>query len=134
MKNAEPRRALQFRVQLEEIQPPVWRRILVPDHLNLLELHEVLQEVFGWEDYHLHQYTIHGTEYGDPENDEYDEMEIHDETEVSLRRLGLRTGESFTYTYDFGDNWTHTLRLEKIVPVEGRKKPAGTPRSWWPSP
>lgn len=122
MKNAEPRRALQFRVQLEEIEPPVWRRILVPDHINLLELHEILQETFGWEDYHLHQYTIRGTEYGDPQNDEYDEMDIHDETAVPLRELGLRTEESFTYTYDFGDNWTHTLRLEKVVPVEGRKR------------
>ncbi|MEE9307525.1 MAG: plasmid pRiA4b ORF-3 family protein [Spirochaetia bacterium] len=119
MKKGELQRAWQIRVELEEVWPPVWRRILVSDRINLLELHEVIQEVFGWEDYHLHSFKIHGVEYGDPEHDDFD---IHDETETSLRALGLTPGESFTYTYDFGDGWTHTLRLERILPVQDRKR------------
>jgi hypothetical protein len=116
------KKALQIRIELDGIWPRVWRRILVPDSITLLELHGVIQEVFGWEDYHLHQYNIRGVEYGNPENDEFGDWDIHDETEVSLRELGLTPRESFTYNYDFGDDWMHTLRLERILNMEGRKR------------
>ena len=122
MKTDKSKKALQIRVELEGTWPPVWRRILIPDTITLLKLHGVIQEVFGWEDYHLHQYSIRGVEYGDPDNDEIGDLDIHDETEISLRELGLAPQESFTYTYDFGDNWTHTLRLERILNVEGKKR------------
>jgi hypothetical protein len=122
LNRGEPRKAWQIRAQLDGVWPPVWRRILIPDRITLLELHEVIQEAFGWEDYHLHQYTVGGIEYGDPDNDEYGDLDIHDETAVPLRELGLSHGESFTYIYDFGDNWTHTLRLERVLTVEDRKR------------
>ena len=47
----------QFKVTLKESDPPIWRRIQVPD-LTLGELHDVLQVVMGWEDGHLHQFII----------------------------------------------------------------------------
>jgi len=122
MKSAEHVKAWQMRIDLDGAWPPVWRRILVPGGINLLELHEIIQDAFGWEDYHLHQYIIRGVEYGDPENDEYGDWDIHDETVISLSELDLAPGESFSYTYDFGDNWTHTLRVERILTVEGRKR------------
>jgi len=32
-------------------------------------------------------------------------------------------GMSFSYIYDFGDDWTHTLTVEKILPLEGYAEP-----------
>ena len=122
LQQGKPGNAWQMRIDLDGAWPPVWRRILVPGSINLLELHEIIQDVLGWEDYHLHQYIIRGVEYGDPENDEYGDWDIHDETEISLSELGLAAGESFSYTYDFGDNWNHTLRVERILTVEGKKR------------
>jgi hypothetical protein len=44
-------------VQLEGAFPPVWRRVEAASDLGLDDLHDVLQVVFGWEDYHLHRFT-----------------------------------------------------------------------------
>jgi hypothetical protein len=48
----------QLEVTLEGTHPPIWRRILVPGNTTLLKLHDILQIVMGWRDYHLHQFTI----------------------------------------------------------------------------
>src|SRR5437868_7406752 len=58
------RSVLQLRISLRGLSPPVWRRVLVPDHLTLAHLHSVIQVVMGWTDEHLHQFTIRGRRYG----------------------------------------------------------------------
>jgi len=116
------RKAWQIRVDLTGIRPPVWRRILVPDHIHLLALHELIQAAFGWQDYHLHEFEIHGARYGDPETNEFGEFDLIDERETELRELGLTEGDRFTYEYDFGDSWRHTILLEKILTVEKRAR------------
>lgn len=42
--------AYQLRVALVDTKPAVWRRVVVPVEITMLQLHEVLQVVFGWED------------------------------------------------------------------------------------
>lgn len=118
MKSAEPVKVYQFKVTLNNIHPPVWRRILVSDKSTLLDLHDVIQDVFGWLDKHLHEFTIQDVHYGDPANDDYGGFDIEKEKKVKLRKLNLREGARFTYEYDFGDSWQHTLVLEKILPFE----------------
>src|SRR5512132_1407449 len=58
---------IQAKVTLQDIEPPIWRRLLLPPSLNLAELHHVLQAVFGWRDEHLHEFIIGGLVYGAPE-------------------------------------------------------------------
>jgi len=48
----------ELRVELEDIKPPVWRRILVPAKITLAKLHDLLQLVMGWTDSHLHLFQI----------------------------------------------------------------------------
>lgn len=56
----------------------------------------------------------------------YDDMGL-DETKVKLSDLVHREKDKFTYTYDFGDNWGHTLTVEKIVqPKTGVQYPICT--------
>ena len=116
----------QFKVTLKESDPPIWRRIQVPD-CTLGELHEVLQVVMGWEDCHLHQFIVRGESYGplDPEDALWD-MEKHDEEEISISqivKMGRKT--RFTYEYDFGDSWQHEIVLEKTLGAraEGQVSP-----------
>ena len=40
-----------------------------------------------------------------------------DPTTVDLRDFQFRVRERFLYTYDFGDNWEHEIRVEKVLPV-----------------
>jgi hypothetical protein len=41
------------------------RRLVVPHHFNLRELHLVLQAALGWTNSHLHEFEIGGLRFGD---------------------------------------------------------------------
>jgi hypothetical protein len=108
----------QLKITLDDIHPPVGRRFLVSSNITLGKLHDVIQIVMGWQDYHLHMFTIDGHIYGDPEDDEFGDLGTLDELDYRLRKVVLREGQQFHYEYDFGDGWRHTLRLEKILPPD----------------
>ena len=114
----------QIKVTLDDTHPPIWRRIQVPGNTTLLKLHDILQIVMGWEDYHLHMFTIEGTIYGDPADDEYGDLGTVDEARFKLNQVIHREGQRLSYEYDFGDSWDHTLLVEKILlPQEGVRYP-----------
>ncbi len=54
----------QVRVTLRHIDPPVWRRLLVPASIRLDRLHRVIQAAMGWQDYHLHVFNHETGHYG----------------------------------------------------------------------
>jgi hypothetical protein len=76
--------AVQLRVTIADIEPPIWRRMLVPWTWNLGQLHPVIQAALGWWDYHLHQFVIGGLRYGDVE--QIGEPEFEATPEVSTRQ------------------------------------------------
>lgn len=108
-----------LRVALDEIKPPIWRRIVTPASIPLDLLHDVLQVTMGWEDYHLHQFTLGSrrfTEFTDDDN--HDDPDIgEDERGMVLGQFISRPRQKFTYTYDFGDGWRHTITLEKVEAI-----------------
>src|ERR1700749_2785197 len=106
---------LQFRLSLVEVSPTVWRRIQVPADCTLTRFHRVIQATMGWQDYHLHEFTIRRQVYGDPEVDEEDRL--LDDRDFRLKKLDLAIGERIEYAYDFGDNWQHVLELEDKLPA-----------------
>jgi hypothetical protein len=108
----------QIKVTLHGTHPPIWRSILVLGNTTLLKLHDILQIVMGWEDYHLHVFKIKGSVYGNPIDDEYGDLGTIDEATVKLSHLIHREGQRLSYEYDFGDSWNHTLLVEKILPTQ----------------
>ncbi len=54
----------QLRVVLCGVSPLVWRRLLVVSTISIAELHEILQNAFGWSGEHLHRFLIHGAAMG----------------------------------------------------------------------
>jgi hypothetical protein len=109
----------QFKVTLKDSQPPIWRRIQVPD-CTLGELHEVLQVAMGWEDAHLHQFVVRGDYYGPrPPDDLAVGMETADEDQVRLSQIAAMGRKMrFRYDYDFGDSWQHEIVLEQTLKPE----------------
>jgi hypothetical protein len=105
----------QIKVTLKDSKPPIWRRIQVRSDTTLGELHHVIQAVMGWEDYHLHQFTVGRTYYGIPEPG-FDFEDVRDERRVKLSQIVTGENFRFLYEYDFGDGWEHVLLVEKILP------------------
>ena len=46
----------QLRVTLQDIEPAIFRTVVVPSSFSLRQFHEVLQGAFGWQNYHLHAF------------------------------------------------------------------------------
>jgi hypothetical protein len=102
---------LTLKVVLEGIRPQVWRRLRVPATFSLADVHVVVQVAMGWEDSHLHQFTIDRVSYTAVTAD--DPSDMRDERSIRLSDLA-RKGRSFTYEYDFGDGWEHKITVEEI--------------------
>lgn len=45
-------------IQLVDIEPPIWRNIVVPGAISLHTLHKMLQVVMGWENAHLYWFRL----------------------------------------------------------------------------
>ena len=102
----------QVKITLRGIRPPIWRRVQLPGTIALATVHDVIQTVFGWTDTHLHQFHIHRTSYGQP--DDFDQAVV-DENAVTLARAVGSCTKRFAYVYDFGDDWQHEVVVEKII-------------------
>jgi hypothetical protein len=105
----------QIKITLQNIEPPIWRRIQVPESIPLDELHSILQIVMGWDDYHMHAFRAGKVTYGEPTP--YDPGDIEDEYNVPLGSIAHK-GDTIIYEYDFGDGWEHELKIEKTLPPE----------------
>ena len=116
-------RIYQLKIGLHGARPPIWRRITVPDHLTLADLHEIIQVAMGWSDSHLHQFQIGGQLFG-TKSDDWDTFAVHDEEKYTLHDLAHLIEPYFSYTYDFGDDWHHRITVEKSIPAhEGSNHP-----------
>jgi len=117
--------ALQIRITLQEIEPAIWRRLVVPWAWNLRQLHLAIQAAFNWQNYHLHEFQIGGLRFGDTEIDD-EAMDygarLFDERGVRLLDFTRRSRPSFIYSYDFGDGWEHRVEIEEdmTLPVPPR--------------
>lgn len=117
------------RVDLDDSNPAIWRRLEFASDLTLEDLHDVLQTAMGWTDSHLHQFlagperthTVQPflTDFAEEEGDEG----IH-EKDVRVDQVLARVGDRLFYDYDFGDGWDHTLLLEGVAPYD-----SATPRA-----
>ena len=116
----------QFKITLLETDPPIWRRIQVPEYYTFYELHVAIQNAMGWTDSHLHQFEIadetrtRGIRYIECpyciEDIEEDDFLLT--TEVPLKNYLNKVGNSVLYRYDFGDCWEHDVLLEGIFKRE----------------
>ena len=111
-------------VDLKGARPPLWRRLELSSDLLLDEVHQVIQEAFGWTDSHLHQFGCGPDPYS-PETELYlcpfqvDEGETGiPEEQVRLDEVLAEAGDKLYYCYDFGDDWQHVIKLEGVSAQE----------------
>ena len=104
-----------FKISLDNTSPEIWRKILVRSNMNLLEFHLAIQISMGWTNSHLYEFKIENNSYQTlyENDDDYEENDFIDAGTETLERLLHFPGEQFSYLYDFGDCWKHTITFEK---------------------
>ena len=110
----------QFKIELQEIKPQIWRRIRVPASYTFWDLHVAIQDSMGWTDAHLHEFRIKNPKTGRKVNIGLPDEDFGRKVSPGW---GKKIADFFTpanpkaeYTYDFGDNWRHIISLEDILP------------------
>jgi hypothetical protein len=121
-------RVHQFKVTLKGIEPTIWRRIQVPEVYSFWDLHVAIQDVMGWQDCHLHDFSLRNPKSGMKEQlgipDEDGELELLAGWEHNIADYFSMENTTATYVYDYGDNWEHRVELEEILPrIKGIKYP-----------
>ncbi|MFN8082509.1 MAG: plasmid pRiA4b ORF-3 family protein [Kineosporiaceae bacterium] len=121
---------LTVKIGLDGARPPIWRRVQLRGDLTLDRVHDHLQVAMGWTDSHLHRFEpgpvkdrwrapyfvtdadLAEGESGTPEGD------------VRLDQVLTAPGDRLFYTYDFGDDWAHTVTVEAVRPAMDGDPPA----------
>lgn len=99
---------IRLRIELLDTEPLVWRRVVVPEQINLHRLHELIQDVMVWGDCHLYEFECNGRYY-----DESGEWPIAQARNAKLKAVAARAkNNAFHYLYDFGDGWKHRIVVE----------------------
>jgi hypothetical protein len=110
---------LQLKISLAHISPPVWRRIQVRNTVSLLDLHDIIQVAFGWEDAHLHEFRKGRQSVFDSAALDFDPSAMAErEARTPLNRFLMKPKDKLAYLYDFGDSWLHKIAVEKVLDPE----------------
>jgi hypothetical protein len=110
---------LQLKVTLVEVEPRVWRRLLVPAGITLAKLHAALQDAMGWTNSHLHSFEVAGRRIGMVGVEE-DSPELEDERRVKVSSVLPKKGATLVYRYDYGDDWEHLVEVEEVTSPDRR--------------
>lgn len=116
----------QFRIELRDIEPKIWRVIQVPETYTFWDFHVAIQDAMGWLDCHLHEFTVTDpitrkkVIIGTPTEEEegfFIEETIQSWKVMIADGFSKRNKKAY-YCYDFGDDWQHIIKLEKILPKD----------------
>ncbi len=102
---------LQLKITLRDSKPPIWRRILVKENINFHKLHEIIQVVMGWQNYHLYDFIVNDQRFSLPNHDFEEDVLSSKKFKLSI----LNEKQKMDYTYDFGDCWEHNIIVEKVL-------------------
>ena len=105
-----------LRIELQEIEPKIWRRIDMPMSATLMALHEAIQVSMGWTFSHLWEFRVADRCYGDTSFmfDDDGATPVYKADVMRLRTAVDRCGNRFEYLYDFGDSWYHDVIVEGV--------------------
>lgn len=107
-----------MRITIEDVKPAIWRRIELPLSNSLKTLHLAIQAVMLFENDHLFRFDVGEASYGLPLDDDYMDPPTRDAANIRLAKLAQRGVTTFTYTYDFGDDWRHRIEIEGVFTAD----------------
>ncbi len=121
-----PVQAMELEVSLQHEGETVRRTLLVPAAASFKLLHLYLQEAFHWDRDHIHCFILPVSDQHplpvrilDSEAELFvpcDAEEVVQDCDVHLQDY-LQVGDTFHYVYNFTENWEHTIRFTKVLPM-----------------
>ncbi|MBS4223185.1 plasmid pRiA4b ORF-3 family protein [Lederbergia citrea] len=136
-------KAYQLKITLMDVEPSVWRRVIIPAGTNFKRLHDTIQFSMGWDDTHMFEFDFVEEKlkvtadeslfeeskyikekYKDSkpskEKDPYGAISRMISTNIRRAQSAkidspLEKHQKFTYIYDIGDNWQHEIMVEKTI-------------------
>jgi len=110
-----------LKITLDDVKPPVLRRVEVPFDIRLDRLHLVIQAAMGWTNSHLYEIRAGDVGWSTPYDDDPLPNDVLDARKARLGSV-IKHAETkkLIYLYDFGDGWEHSIRIERLAePVPG---------------
>ena len=126
---------LQITLALEDYY--IKRRLVVPVNRTFSQLHRIIQEAFGWKNYHLYEFYIYDKNSSGYElstnhsashkeghktiahlvyGEEAFEYESNEQMKLATEaKLSEYVPAKIKYNYDFGDDWQHYIEVEKVI-------------------
>lgn len=109
----------QLKISIKGAKPPIWRRVLVDEEITFIELHDIIQTIFNWEDYHMYEFFAKNANYTTSEfleeNDFFGGKQTYNVSKFKINSELQSSKDKIKYIYDFGDDWEHEIILEKIL-------------------
>src|ERR1700758_3573184 len=99
-----------LRVEIDDVMPPVIRRVEVPVTIRLDDLHFVLQIAIGWQNCHPFEFRVGETAWGlfDRDDPKASPRPAEPGTLADVPALT----KTFRYDYVYGEDWGHSVALE----------------------
>ena len=123
--------AARLHIKLAYLDPAPWREVDVPLSMTLRGLHDTIQAAFPWFNCHLWEFEIGERRYGLPMQDDWGDAKLYNAQTARLDRLKKMEGQTFLYTYDFGDGWEHEITVLSLFEMErGMRLPRFVDGQW----
>lgn len=115
--------AYHVRIKLCDAPVPIWRELEVPSNITLEFFAFVVIDAMGWENEHLHQFTLGNTVFKSKESIDFDEDRFGDlssmnrvlsSDDFAISTFFKEKGDCIRFEYDFGDGWLHEIWLKGI--------------------
>ncbi|WP_194841058.1 plasmid pRiA4b ORF-3 family protein [Sporosarcina cascadiensis] len=101
-----------FKVSFER---GIWRKMVLPGNLTMHKLHECIVNSFDFDDDHLYSFFMDNQLWSrNCIASPLDDFGHPDASKVRIDSLGLLPGQQFLYLYDYGDEWTFEILMERI--------------------
>ena len=103
-----------LRLTIEDVEPPIWRRVVVPRDWRLGDLHRVAQAAFGWSGVGTYEFILAGLSFSScPTSANVDtSSRIYDEGAVRIRDM---VGRDVEFSYQIGEYWLVAIVLEDLL-------------------
>lgn len=117
-----PMAECEIRLKLEHQKDSI-RLVHIPLNLSFEALHDIIQTVFLWQNRHFHQFVLEdGSRLTSSrqiaEMEHYaiseDRQLFSEESTFLSDVISTEENRNFTYIYDFGDDWEHSINFRKL--------------------